>query len=125
MEELTQQRISEFIDDVKSVAPEQAEIIGLIRSLFNEISCELSEDIKYGGLVFLKASFLIGGIFPYKNHISIEFSNGADFSDPQGLLEGKGKRRRHVKIHNHQDVDRKNAAFFIRQSVIRQSVGMS
>ncbi len=112
-----QLRISEFINDVQSVAPEQAEIIDLIRRLFNETSDVLDEEIKYGGLVFLKSGSLIGGIFPYKNHISIEFSNGADFSDPQGLLEGKGKRRRHLKIHNHQDIDLKNAIFFIVQSV--------
>ena len=117
MDVSAQLRISEFINDVQSVAPEQAEIIELIRELFNKASQVLSEEIKYGGLVFLKSDSLIGGIFPYKNHISIEFSNGADFSDPQELLEGKGKRRRHLKIHTRQDIGLKNAIFFIEQSL--------
>ena len=117
MDVSAQLRISEFINDVQSVAPEQAEIIELIRELFNKASQVLSEEIKYGGLVFLKSGSLIGGIFPYKNHISIEFSNGADFSDPQELLEGKGKRRRHLKIHTCQDIDLKNAILFIEQSL--------
>lgn len=117
MDVSAQLRISKFINDVQSVAPEQAEIIELIRELFNKASQVLSEEIKYGGLVFLKSGSLIGGIFPYKNHISIEFSNGADFSDPQKLLEGKGKRRRHLKIHTRQDIDLKNAILFIEQSL--------
>ena len=117
MDVSAQLRISKFINDVQSVAPEQAEIIELIRELFNKSSQVLSEQIKYGGLVFLKSGSLIGGIFPYKNNISIEFSNGADFSDPQKLLEGKGKRRRHLKIHTRQDIDLKNAILFIEQSL--------
>lgn len=117
MDVSAQLRISKFINDVQSVAPEQAEIIELIRELFNKSSQVLSEQIKYGGLVFLKSGSLIGGIFPYKNHISIEFSNGADFSDPQKLLEGKGKRRRHLKIHTRQDIDLKKAILFIEQSL--------
>jgi len=65
--------------------------MGLIRRLFNKASQALSEDIKYGGLVFMKSGSLIGGIFPYKNHISIEFSNGSSFSDSQGT-ETHGSR---------------------------------
>ena len=116
-------RISEFINNVQSVDPEQAEIIESVRGLFNEANQTLSEEIKYGGLVFLKSGSLIGGIFPYKNHISIEFSNGADFADPQALLEGKGKRRRHLKIHNHQEIDLKNATFYIGLSVCESTHG--
>ena len=116
MDTLELTKVNEFIDDVKSVAPEQAQIIDIIRGLFNKECQAISEDIKYGGLVFLKSGSLIGGIYPYKNYISIEFSNGVDFSDPQSLLEGKGKKRRHLKIHSHQDINLKNAAFFIEQS---------
>jgi hypothetical protein len=117
MEASMQLRIKEFINDVQSVAPEQAEVIESTRRLFNNASQALSEEMKYGGIVFFKSGLLIGGIFSYKKHISIEFSNGADFSDPQGLLEGKGKRRRHLKIHNLQDVDLKNTNFYIGLSV--------
>jgi hypothetical protein len=117
MENSEQNIICEFINDVHSIAPEQAEIIELIRELFKKASLELTEEIKYGGLVFFNSGSLIGGIFPYKKHISIEFSNGADFSDPLALLEGKGKKRRHLKIHSSRDVNDKNTIFFIEQSV--------
>ncbi len=111
-------KISKFINDIQSISPEQAKSIESIRELFNKASHDLSEEIKYGGLVFFKSDSLIGGIFPYKKHISIEFSNGVDFNDPHELLEGKGKRRRHLKIHMHQDINSKNAGFFIEQSLM-------
>ena len=81
MDQSRQQKITNFIQDIQAINPEQVESLLAIRTLFNEINKTLTEEIKYGGLVFLNSDTLIGGIFPYKNHLSIEFSNGADFSD--------------------------------------------
>ncbi len=103
--------------DIRSVAPEQAEKIESVRSIFNKADQELTEEVKYGGLVFFKSGTLIGGIFLYKKHISVEFSYGADFSDPSGLLEGKGKKRRHLKLLEEQDIDKRSLAFFIKQAI--------
>jgi hypothetical protein len=35
----------------------------------------------------------------FKAHVNIGFYFGAQLDDPAGLLEGAGKRMRHVKIH--------------------------
>ena len=75
-------RVNKFMDDLQSVSPNKFKIIKPIRKLFLDANKELTEDIKYGGLVFNLSNVLIGGIFPYKEHISIEYSNGADFPDP-------------------------------------------
>lgn len=34
----------------------------------------------------------------YKTHAAVGFFHGADLPDPAGLLEGAGKRMRHVKL---------------------------
>lgn len=34
----------------------------------------------------------------HKNHLDLIFSQGAHLDDPDGLLEGVGKRVRHIKI---------------------------
>lgn len=112
------QKVSEFIQDIQSISPEQAEIIEQVRVLFHQAHQELLEDIKYGGLVFFQSDSLIGGIFPYQKHLSIEFSHGADFADPDGLLEGKGKLRRHLKLRKNQDIETKKARFYIQQAII-------
>jgi hypothetical protein len=35
----------------------------------------------------------------FKNHVNVGFFNGAALEDSAGLLEGSGKRMRHVKLH--------------------------
>jgi hypothetical protein len=39
-----------------------------------------------------------GYVNSFKNHVNVGFFNGADLEDPAGLLEGGGKRMRHVKL---------------------------
>ena len=110
-------KVNKFMDDLQSVSPDKLEIIKPIRKIFLDANKEFTEDIKYGGLVFNLSNTLIGGIFPYKEHISIEFSNGAEFPDPSGLLEGKGKKRRHLKINEKKDIKDKNVKAFVAEAV--------
>ncbi|NOX92398.1 MAG: DUF1801 domain-containing protein, partial [Gammaproteobacteria bacterium] len=69
------------------------------------------------GLVFNLSNTLIGGIYVYEKHLSIEFSHGAELSDPNNILEGKGKKRRHIKIHVAKDIDEKKVDYFVRQAL--------
>jgi hypothetical protein len=39
-----------------------------------------------------------GYVNSFKNHVNVGFFNGASLADPAGLLEGTGKRMRHVKL---------------------------
>jgi hypothetical protein len=39
-----------------------------------------------------------GYVNTFKSHVNIGFFNGALLEDPAGLLEGNGKRMRHVKL---------------------------
>lgn len=41
----------------------------------------------------------------FKNHVNVGFFNGAALDDPFELLEGTGKRMRHVKLKPGVDVD--------------------
>lgn len=41
----------------------------------------------------------------YREHVGIGFFNGAALDDPTGLLEGSGKRMRHVKIRWGKSID--------------------
>lgn len=58
-----------------------------------------------------------GGIFVYKKHVSFEFSLGVRMDDPDNVLEGIGKFRRHVKFRCPTDIDDKNIAFFVKQAL--------
>lgn len=39
-----------------------------------------------------------GYVNAFSAHVNVGFFNGADLDDPAGLLEGTGKRMRHVKL---------------------------
>ncbi len=40
-----------------------------------------------------------GYVNAYTAHVNVGFFHGAELDDPVGLLEGFGKRMRHVKLH--------------------------
>lgn len=40
-----------------------------------------------------------GYVNSFKSHVNVGFFHGAALQDPAGLLEGNGKRMRHVKLH--------------------------
>jgi hypothetical protein len=49
-------------------------------------------DATYQGLVCV--------IMPQKGYVNLGFARGASLPDPDGLLEGTGKRARHVKVRS-------------------------
>jgi hypothetical protein len=111
-------KINDFLTDLENVSVEKLKIVIALRDLFLKESSNLVEDIKYGGVVFSLSKGLIGGIYIYKEHISIEFSNGADFTDIDVVLGGKGKKRRHLKIYSQDDISDKTSEYFIKQAVL-------
>ncbi len=47
----------------------------------------------------------LGYVAAYRAHVNVGFFHGASLDDPSGLLEGAGKRMRHVKLAWGQAVD--------------------
>lgn len=45
-------------------------------------------------------------ISPQRGYVNLGFYQGVDLPDPEGLLEGTGKRLRHVKVRSLADADR-------------------
>jgi hypothetical protein len=52
-----------------------------------------------------KMSEHFGYIAFHKDHINLGFNQGAELSDPAGLLEGPGKTMRHTKISDSEDLE--------------------
>jgi hypothetical protein len=112
----TNEKVNAFLIDIQSTLPDDYEIVEKIRAVFLKEYPQIDEEIKYGGITFNASGELIGGVFISKKHISIEFSNGAQFTDTDKLLEGKGKFRRHLKILNSDDLENKKFDFYIKQA---------
>ena len=110
-------KVDDFLADIQASSSEKYEILLAARQLFLAAGKSLTESIKYGGLVYQRNDELVSGIFVYKAHLSVEFSRGAQFDDPYGVLEGGGKHRRHLKLVALPDIERKHTAFFIGQAL--------
>ncbi len=109
-------KVQAFINDIESHDSEKFTILQALRQQVFTIYPQVGERMMYGGIMFsLETDF--GGLFVYKKHLSFEFSNGSEMDDPNQLLEGSGKYRRHLKFSNNADIDTKELAFFLHQVV--------
>ena len=105
-------KVRNLLDDWQTVNPDLYEIANSVRTRILELAGTVDEEVKYGGILFA-APEPFCGIFVYKQHVSVEFSHGAKIVDPHGLLEGKGKGRRHLKLHTLEDVENKHLANYL------------
>lgn len=111
-----QSSVENFFDDLGLIDPEKQQIALALRKEIHKLAKTAEERMMYGGvLYYLKDSFC--GIFSYKAHVSLEFSEGYRMQDPQWRLEGSGKFRRHLKFKHLADVKAKQPAAYIKQAI--------
>lgn len=90
--------VERFVEDIRIVSLDFAAAIEYARQLFFRLFPDLEEKIIYGGVGFLYKGTLIGGIYPNKRYLNLVFSRGNELNDPNALLLGKGKYRRHIRV---------------------------
>jgi len=114
MENESQKKVALFLEGIRVLSEEKYQIIMDLRKMVSKINPDVKERMMYGGIMFSLADDL-GGIFAYTKHISFEFGLGYKFKDPDHLLLGKGKFRRHLKIESMDDQAFIKADFYINQ----------
>lgn len=109
------EKVQEFLDGIKETDTNKIEALLEMRSIVFDTLAGVSERMMYGGIMFTYKEEDFGGLFVSKNHISFEFSKGVELIDPDKVLEGKGKFRRHLKIRDTEDIKEKKIQFFVEQ----------
>jgi hypothetical protein len=66
---------------------------------------DIRELMHDGGPVACVEDAPFGYVNTFKSHVNLGFFYGADLEDPAGLLEGSGKRMRHVKLYPGPDLN--------------------
>jgi hypothetical protein len=108
---MTKKSVQTLLEDIRFVSEQNYEIVEAVRALAKNTFETTSEEVKYGGILFA-SGVQFAGVFAYKEHVTVEFGNGAKISDPFGFLEGTGKGRRHVKLMSVAQIkDKKLAAY--------------
>lgn len=86
------------VDDyIASQGAWHAESLTALRALVARVASEATWSIKWGQPVFASGGPL-GFIRSAAAHVTIGFWRGAEFSDPEGLLEGEGEKMKHYKL---------------------------
>jgi uncharacterized protein YdhG (YjbR/CyaY superfamily) len=104
----------EFVQ--RRVSPQFQDIVRMIRNLMRECAPEAREHMSYG-VPNWSGRRGLAVISPTKKDITFAFSNGAYFVDDYGLLQGVGKRSKHVKISRLDEVNYDALRDYIRQAL--------
>lgn len=113
-------KIQELLNDLHLANHDIHVLVTAIRTLVHEVAAGADEEVKYGGLLFSVATPFCG-IFAYAAHVSLEFSRGCDLDDAHGVLEGKGKLRRHIKLLSVDDIGHKHVRGYVLQAFEKAS----
>ncbi|KQU74703.1 hypothetical protein ASC75_20220 [Aminobacter sp. DSM 101952] len=115
---MTASRIQAFLDDLRDRHADHFAIVSRLREIVLQSGPEVSEEIKYGGILFSsRAAFC--GVFSYAGHVTLELSGGASLPDRHGVLQGQGTLRRHIKLFAVTDIEDRHVAEYV--GLARQS----
>jgi len=106
--------VDEFVKT--KVLPELHPVVTMVRELMREMAPDATEAIRYG-IPSYKGRKIFAVISPTRKDITLSFSHGGEFEDNYGLLRGKGKVSKHVKIKNLQSVNKDALRYYIRQAL--------
>lgn len=101
--------VQALLEDIRLLGEEQYQIVEAVRALVKKTVKPVTEEVKYGGILF-SSGIPFGGVFAYKEHVSVEFGHGAKIQGMAHVLEGSGKGRRHVKLRVVKDISAKQLA---------------
>lgn len=100
-------------DDLLEIAPADLRpVVSELRRIIRDIDPDACEVVRLGDRA---ATYGVGPrkmkegyayILPHKSWVNLGFYQGATLSDPNALLEGTGKKLRHIKIRTVEEADR-------------------
>jgi hypothetical protein len=106
--------VDEFVET--QILPEYRPIAQALRVLVRECAPDSQEAFSYGMPVF-KLQRIFAYITASKQGITFSFVRGVHFEDPYGLLGGRGKWARNVKIKRLEDIHEEALREYIRQAL--------
>jgi len=86
-------------------SPVVAETARSLRALLAATFPEAVETVDFGSRLIavglsMKTRDLVFAVAPHAAHVNLQLADGVDLPDPDGLIEGTGKRIRHVKVRS-------------------------
>ena len=91
------------------------DVFGALRALAHEVMPDAQEQVDlpdrlvafgFGPIGGVRMRGLAVALIPHTSHVNVQLADGAVLADPAGIVEGTGKRIRHVKCRSLNDVAR-------------------
>lgn len=111
------EKVQTLLNDLQFIDSEKYSTLNKLRKMVFKYHPKSEERMMYGGILYYINNEGFCGLFTRKNHISIEFGTGFKMKDPNKLLEGNGKFRRHLKIKSTEELKSKEVEFYIKQAI--------
>lgn len=103
-----------YLDDQS--APNQ-EIIRALRELVNGAQPALTEDVKWGNGCWVGENGPVAYVHSEDDCVQLGFFRGSSLEDPDGLLEGKGKFVRFIRVREPSAIDGPAFEALLKQAV--------
>jgi len=101
---------------VKAIEPVKRKHVEALRAFVKKEAPALTEQIKWGNITWIGKGN-VAWIIVYNDHVDFGFFNGAKLKDPAGILDGTGKKLRHVKVREPKDIRQKEFKALLKQAV--------
>ncbi|MBA2718851.1 MAG: DUF1801 domain-containing protein [Chloroflexi bacterium] len=87
------------------IPPEIQAICRALRATIRSEVPKAVEQVDFGNRLIafgrsMKMAGLLFAIIPHGSWVNLQLADGVDLADPDGLIEGTGKRIRHVKVRS-------------------------
>jgi len=101
----------EFTRFISTYNPVVIETASALRAVITETLPDLTEMVDIPSKIVAYGfsstyAGLVCAIAPYWQHVNLMFARGVNLPDPETLLQGSGKRARHVRLNSPADVRR-------------------
>jgi hypothetical protein len=112
--------VSEQVERLLAGHPAEQQVVE--RALLEIVLAALPDAViqvdEHDGLIALGTSTrmrdVLFAIIPHAAHVNLQLADGVDLPDPAGILEGTGRRVRHVKVRTLADVERRPVGDLVR-----------
>ncbi len=83
---------------LSNTRPEHRDLFIQLHELLLSVEPEFDISLKWGNPAYSVRGKTFTYLTDQTNYVHLGFYNGAEFKDPHGLIEGTGKRLRHIKV---------------------------
>ena len=112
-------------------SPAIRDVLGALRALVRDVMPDADEQVDLPDRVLafgfgppggVRMRGLAVGLIPHTAHVNVQLADGALLDDPSGIVEGTGKRIRHVKCRSLADASRPALLALLDQQASRRRV---